>query len=183
MNCFASSKFSVTTTPLPPAKTSRFITHGFAEYSLNARSMFESLSRILKSAVGTPTCFITCFACNLDPSKLASVPTGPKQGICWAINSSAKPSQSGASGPTTTRLIDSCWQNSTTLEPSLVGKSIFVANNAVPALPGLQNICETLGDSFKPKHNACSLPPPPMTRTLWPPMSTGRSIQLIIYFA
>ena len=62
-------------------------------------------------------------------------------------------------------------------------KSIFLANIAVPALPGLQYICEILGELFKPKHNACSLPPPPMTRTLLSPISSGRGIQFIIYFA
>ena len=53
----------------------------------------------------------------------------------------------------------------------------------MPALPGLQYICEILGELFKPKHNACSLPPPPMTRTLLSPISSGRGIQFIIYFA
>ena len=42
----------------------------------------------------------------------------------------------------------------------------LVAIEAVPAFPGEQNSFPIVGLDTKPAHNACSLPPEPMTRTL-----------------
>ena len=62
MNAFASLRSLVTTTPLPPANTSRFTTHGWPENSSKAASTSEVESSTWKAAVGTPAVRMTCLA-------------------------------------------------------------------------------------------------------------------------
>ena len=83
---------------------------------------------------------------------------------------SANELHSGASGPTITKSIDFSRQYFVIVMLSVISNSTFSAIIAVPALPGLQNIFPTLFDLFSPKQSACSLPPPPITKTLLLPM-------------
>ncbi len=48
---------------------------------------------------------MTSFACNFEPSNLAPIELGPKQGISSSESLSDKPATNGASGPTTTKSI------------------------------------------------------------------------------
>src|SRR4051812_31345758 len=109
----------------------------------------STLSTTVWPAVGTPAAAITSLAYAFEPSRRAAAALGPKHGTGQR---SAKPSTSGASGPTTTR--------------SASSTSSGGASPAIPALPGEQNTSGAWGERLSARTIACSRPPPPMTRTL-----------------
>jgi hypothetical protein len=75
------------------------------------------------------------------------------------------PATSGTSGPTTVRSIFSACANFSRRGMSVALMSTFVASRPVPALPGAQKTCVTVGDCFSFQTIACSRPPLPITRT------------------
>ncbi len=108
------------------------------------------------------------FENTFDDSICAASRVGPKIGRPRLMNSSAMPSESGSSGPTTVR---STWRVSarsaiSTMSPGATGRQS--ATSAMPGLPGAQKISSTSGLRCSDEHRACSRPPPPTTRIFMP---------------
>src|SRR5690606_8111302 len=103
----------------------------------------------------------------LLPSSCAAAAVGPKMRWPAARKRSTTPATSGCSGPTTVTLTPSRSTRATRPSRSVAPTSTLrhFASVAVPALPGATSTCETRGDCASFHANACSRPPPPMTRT------------------
>ena len=124
-------------------------------------------------AVGIPCLSMKSFAKALLASIWAADFLGPKHGTFASVRASVIPFTSGASGPTTTKSTLFATQYFTTLSLSfgltaVVGTFSILFSFLVPALPGARNIFATWFDRASFQAIACSLPPPPMTRTLSP---------------
>ena len=117
------------------------------------------------SAVGTPAAAITSFANAFEPSSRAAAADGPKHATPVAAHASARPSTSGASGPTTTRSTP-C----TAAKVATSSASTILASRAMPALPGVHNTSGRWAERASARTMACSRPPAPTTRTRF----TGR---------
>ena len=98
----ASSRESVTMTPLPAASPSSLTTYGEPSSS-SAAAASSGVVQTRAAAVGTPAAAITSLANALEPSSRAAAPLGPNTGMPRVVTASATPATSGASGPTTTR--------------------------------------------------------------------------------
>ena len=102
---------------------------------------------------------------------LLSLPTarrfcGPKAAIWAAFKSSARPATRGASGPMTTKSIALSRQKLMTASWSAMSTAIFLANVAMPPLPGAQYNVPSSGLCAIFQASACSRPPDPRTRIL-----------------
>lgn len=80
----------------------------------------------------------------------------------------ARPATRGTSGPTTTKPTFCFWQKEMTAELSDTSRSGTQAASpelVIPGFPGAHNTEPQEGERFKAWQRACSLPPPPITRT------------------
>src|ERR1035437_1754965 len=161
----ASSALCTTTTPLPEARPSTLKTHGTPIFR---RAILASarVTQTSASAVGMPYFFMNDFEKTFEPSSSAASLFGPNTGSCRLASSSARPSVSGSSGPTTVRstFIFSAKSASSTVSDAPIGR--HVACEAIPGFPGAQKISPISGDCASFHAKACSRPPEPMTRTL-----------------
>ena len=112
--------------------------------------------------VGTPAASMISFANAFDDSILAAACSGPKQGTPRCAIRSAKPSASGASGPTTTRSGDSA--SAASDSDGCAGTQR--ASRAMPGFPGMATICRVPPPRRRARTSACSRAPLPMTTTL-----------------
>src|SRR6476661_3131521 len=90
---------------------------------------------------------------------------GPKILKPRRVNSSTTPIDSEISGPTT---VKSGWiwcATESRLARLLGSPGMHVASSQIPPFPGRQYTCDTRGDWRSFHTSACSLPPPPITRT------------------
>ena len=87
-------------------------------------------------AVGTPAVAITCLENDLDPSRRAAAPDGPKHRMPASRTASETPATSGASGPTTTRSAPIEVASDATAGPSIRSTACSVATSPMPGLPG-----------------------------------------------
>ena len=158
----AASRSSVTMTPLPEASPSALITYGAPYWSRVAATSASSVRRTARP-VGTPARCITSFANVFEPSSCAAAFDGPNTGTPSARTASATPATSGASGPITTRSIDSSRTNSAMSSGSDWLMRIRSASVAMPMFPGAATI--SCAFSFASEcTRACSRAPEPSTR-------------------
>ena len=158
----ASSRSSVTTTPLPAASPSSLTTYGAPKAS-SASATSSAVSQTRAIAVGTSAAAMTSLANALDPSSWAAAALGPKQATPASRTVSATPPTSGASGPTTTRSAPTSRASAATAGPSIGSTSWRVAHAAIPGLPGAAWTSVTCGSRDSASAKACSRPPPPIT--------------------
>ena len=104
-------------TPFPAAKPSALITIGAPISSTYLIAALAELNR-LKAAVGILCRKQNSFVKLLDPSSFAASALGPNALIPAMVSLSMRPPTNGASGPTTTKSIDSFVQNLTKLSRS-----------------------------------------------------------------
>ena len=151
-------------TPLPAANPSTLITVGkFTSFKKLIASF--SLLNTEYFAVGI-LCFLQIFFIKIfEVSSCEDILSGPKVTIFSFFSSSTIPLLSGSSGPITTKSIFCFIQKLTTsiLFIGLISKQS--ANSLIESLPGIQYNFLQIGDFFINIHNACSLPPFPITRT------------------
>ncbi len=160
----ATSRSSVTTTPLPAARPSSLTTYGGPKAS-RAFAASSAVSQMWAMAVGTLAAAITCLANALEPSSSAASADGPKQAMPRARTASAAPATSGASGPITTRSTPMDAASSAIASGLAASTGVLVATCAVPALPGAQYSAPTSSSRLRARHRACSRAPAPTTRT------------------
>src|SRR5438105_12004420 len=115
-------------------------------------------------AVGTFFARINSFAKILDDSRRAADLVGPKTRNLSAAKRSTIPIASGSSGPTRVSSTSFCFANRSSGGKSVAETAMFSAISAVPAFPGAQKIRSIDDDCFSFQTNACSRPPPPITR-------------------
>ncbi len=160
-----SSMLCATTTPLPAARPSAFITTG-VPFSFKYFFALGASLKTLKSAVGKPNLFMASFAKILLPSSIASSLDGPNTLSPTSLNLSTMPFTSGTSGPTTVSPILFSFANFK--RPSM--SSAFISTKSailpIPPLPGAQNTLFTLLLCVIFHANVCSRPPEPTTKTL-----------------
>ena len=161
----ASSRFSGIITPLPKARPSALITVGNSFFSLIYSIASFALSKTLYSAVGISYFCISSFEKTFEPSIIAAFARGPKVLNPASLSASTIPATSGSSGATTTKSTLNFLAKSTTPSISVAETSKHFASYEMPPLPGVQKISSTLLDSLIFLIRACSLPPPPTTRT------------------
>ncbi len=159
----ATSRSSVTTTPLPAASPSSLTTYG-GPNSSRADSTSSEWTQTRAWAVGTPAAAITSLANALEPSSRAASRLGPKTAMPRETSSSVTPATSGASGPTTTRFTPSRSARSATSVPISGLISCRVATAVIPGLPGAACTATTPGSAASARARACSRPPVPITR-------------------
>src|SRR6202158_3971865 len=101
---------------------------------------------------------------SLELSSCAAAWVGPKIFSPARLNASTTPSASVASGPTTVRPMRSRCANATRSAIEVNATLLSSRSRAVPALPGATKTFATRLDCAIFHANACSRPPPPMTR-------------------
>mmetsp|Transcript_18169 Transcript_18169/g.28613 ORF Transcript_18169/g.28613 Transcript_18169/m.28613 type:complete len:248 (+) Transcript_18169:688-1431(+) len=169
----ASSNDSGMSTPFPAARPLALTTTSLpASYSCFTYSQAFSYSPLAKfwyAAVGKLYFLKKSLENAFDASSSAAAFVGPKQGMPALLHASARPAQSGASGPTKTRATFFSVANLTRFSISLSFTGIFVMSRstAVPPFPGAQKTWQTLTDSRNLQAIACSRPPLPTTSTLF----------------
>src|SRR6478672_1701232 len=144
----ATSRESVTTTPLPAASPSSLTTCG------------------APSASGAAS---TSLAKDLLPSSRAASAEGPKTANPASRHTSATPATSGASGPTTTRSTPCSRATAATAFPSRMSTGTQRAVTSMPGLPGAAMTASTSGSAAMALTRACSRAPEPSTRTFTAP--------------
>jgi hypothetical protein len=152
-------------TPLPAASPSALTTTGKSRCArryacASARSVNE-----WKVAVGIWQALMRFLAKTLEPSISAAAALGPNTRSPASSKRSTIPAQSGASGPTTVRSMDSRVAQASSPSTSSAPMSTHSATPAMPAFPGAQNTRDARGDCAIFQASACSRPPPPTTRT------------------
>ena len=122
-------------------------------------------AQTIACAVAIPCRRKNSFAKIFDDSICAASRLGPKIGRPRFENSSAIPSDSGSSGPTTVRSNCSFSARSaiSTMSPAETGRQS--ATSAIPGLPGAQKSSSTNALRRRDQQSACSRPPLPTTRT------------------
>src|SRR6476661_3708068 len=98
-------------------------------------------------------------------SSCAALCVGPKILKPRRVNSSTTPIDSEISGPTTVKSGCIWCAPASRLERLLGSPGMQVASSQMPPFPGRQFTCDTRGDWSSFHTSACSLPPPPITRT------------------
>ena len=131
----ASSASSQTTTPLPAASPSALTTTRPPDAAIAARAS-AMVATVRAAAVGTPAPAMTSFANAFEPSSCAASRPGPKTEMPAARRASARPSTSGASGPTTTRSTRSELARETSASTSSTPTGWHVARLAMPGVAG-----------------------------------------------
>ena len=123
----------------------------------------EKLSNL---AVGILFLFINILENSLLDSSWDENLFGPKINNPFSLNKSTIPIAKGCSGPTIVKSIFSF--NAKFKRASILSALIFtvLTIEAIPALPGAQNISDTLELFLTDQQIECSLPPEPTTRTL-----------------
>src|ERR1700687_3151454 len=101
---------------------------------------------------------------SLELSSCAAAWVGPKIFSPARLNASTTPSASVASGPTTVRPMRSRCANATRSAIEVNATLLSSRSRAVPALPGATKTFATRLDCAIFHANACSRPPPPITR-------------------
>ena len=124
-------------TPLPAARPSAFSTTGKPKRRAAARADASSWA-ISKAAVGIPCRAMNSLAKTLLPSISAAAWRGPKTGTPRISSSSAIPSASGSSGPTTARSMRTEAAKSAISSTSSTERGTRSAISAIPGLPGAQ---------------------------------------------
>src|SRR4051812_5097103 len=99
-----------------------------------------------------------------DPSSCAAAALGPNTAIPASRSASPTPATSGASGPITTRPIDSVLASSTIARGSHGSPSTHSAQRAMPGLPGTAISRPQLGDCLSLQASASSRPPDPKSK-------------------
>src|SRR5207302_8468721 len=99
-----------------------------------------------------------------DDSSRAAAANGPSALIPVSSRRSARPAESGASGPITTKSTRCERANSTSRSKSIAPMGTHSATSAMPGLPGAQTSRETSGLAEIAQASACSRPPEPTTR-------------------
>src|SRR6478736_3194276 len=166
----ATSRESVTTTPLPAARPSSLTTCG-APSASSAVSTWSIVVQTWASAVGTSAAAMTSLAKDLLPSRRAASADGPKTANPASRHTSATPATSGASGPTTTRSTSCSRASAATAAPSRMSTGTQRAVASMPGLPGAAITASTSGSAATALTSACSRAPEPRTRTF-----TGASL-------
>mmetsp|Transcript_12389 Transcript_12389/g.42955 ORF Transcript_12389/g.42955 Transcript_12389/m.42955 type:complete len:306 (+) Transcript_12389:528-1445(+) len=142
----ASSTVEATVTPLPAARPSVLTTMGAPCAVMYDLAAAGSVKRSY-AAVGMSYFRSTSLRNPLLPSSLAAALDGPKVLIPAAVRSSARPSTSGCSGPTTTRPTELASQKAATAAWSETSREgTHSASAAMPALPGAQCSVPMVGD-------------------------------------
>src|SRR5690349_4978501 len=166
----ATSRESVTTTPLPAARPSSLTTCG-APRASSAASTSSVVVHTWASAVGTSAAAMTSLAKDLRPSSRAASAEGPKTANPASRHTSATPATRGASGPTTTRSTSCSRASAATAAPSRMSTGTQRAVASMPGLPGAAITASTSGSAATALTSACSRAPEPRTRTF-----TGASL-------
>src|SRR6476646_220514 len=164
----ATSRESVTTTPLPAASPSSLTTCG-APSASRAASTSSIVVHTWARAVGTSAQAMTSLAKDLLPSRRAASAEGPKTANPASRHTSATPATSGASGPTTTRSTPCSRATATTAFPSRMSTATQRAVTSTPGLPGAAITASTSGSAATALTRACSRAPEPSTRTFTAP--------------
>src|SRR6476469_2130879 len=164
----ATSRESVTTTPLPAASPSSLTTGG-APSASRAASTSSIVVHTWASAVGTSAQAMTSLAKDLLPSRRAASAEGPKTANPASRHTSATPATRGASGPTTTRSTRCSRATATTAFPSRMSTGTQRAVTSMPGLPGAAITASTPGSAATALTRACSRAPEPSTRTFTAP--------------
>ena len=168
----ASSRSSVTTTPLPAARPSSLTTWGEPRSS-RASSTSSGVVQTWARAVGTLAAAMTSLANALLPSSCAAAADGPKTRNPFARRTSATPATSGASGPMTTRSTASRVAISRTASASVTSASGSQrAMVSMPGFPGAATTASTASSAASARARACSRAPEPRTRTTQPATAT-----------
>src|SRR5882672_1235296 len=100
-----------------------------------------------------------------DASSCAAARRGPKMRSPASANVSTTPAASGASGPTTVRWMPSFFAKASSSGMAAMATFSRPFSTAVPPFPGATNTFCTRGLCASFHAIACSLPPPPMTRS------------------
>src|SRR5690349_15560252 len=164
----ATSRESVTTTPLPAARPSSLTTCG-APRASSAASTSSVVVHTWASAVGTSAAAMTSLAKDLRPSSRAASAEGPKTANPASRHRSATPATRGASGPTTTRSTSCSRASAATATPSRMSTGTQSAVASMPGLPGAAITASTSGSAATALTSACSRAPEPRTRTFTAP--------------
>ena len=128
-------------------------------------------------AVGILNSFIMSFEKIFEPSIIAALLSGPKQGIPALCKLSTAPKTKGSSGATTANSISFSTANFVMPSISLAPILTQVASLAIAPLPGSAKISVTFSLSRSFLIMACSLPPPPTTIIL-----TVTPQNIIVYY-
>src|SRR6476620_514151 len=166
----ATSRETVTTTPLPAASPSSLTTCG-APSAASAASTSAMVVHTCARAVGTSAAAMTSLAKDLLPSSRAASAEGPKTGNPASRHTSATPATRGASGPTTTRSTSCSRATAATAAPSRMSTGTQRAVASMPGLPGAAITASTSGSAATAWTSAGARAPDPRTRTF-----TGASL-------
>ena len=108
-----------------------------------------------------------------SPSIRAAASVGPNTATPPRRSVSARPTTSGASGPTTTRSIASSRQSESSPSPSSARTGWHCPSAAMPGLPGAACSSSSCGLAASFQASACSRPPDPTISTFTAPECTA----------